>query len=75
MPRVTCIFRIRTSLYACVYTKKVHVTSGISTVFHEKALHIINLAHAVKNKTQSFVPHMENEEGILYQFLVHFPGL
>ena len=29
MPRVTCIFRIHTSLSASVYAKKIRVTSGI----------------------------------------------
>ena len=29
MPRVTCIFRIHTSLQASVYTKKIQVTSGM----------------------------------------------
>ena len=29
MPRVTCIFRIHTSLQAIAYTKKIQVTSGM----------------------------------------------
>ena len=29
MPRVTCFFRIHTSLLASVYTKKMQVTSGM----------------------------------------------
>ena len=40
MPRVTCIIRIYTHKHkACVYTKKIQVTSGISMVFNGKVLH------------------------------------